>query len=231
VRSNDKSPMTAERASWERPSDRPLVCGYRGAAAHLEGNTLESFARAFADGADAVECDVRVTSDAELFCWHHRSAPHGEGPVEQLTAADRRRHGICALDELRALRDREAPQAGLLLDVKSVAAGRALLGAWAPDERHMIESFSDRIVSDAIELGWGACLIAGHDDPFVLRDLLPEGGHASVQPAQLGRLSDDELARAMVGVVDDPALALDLSARGVWAINTSDPKALRDALG
>jgi hypothetical protein len=35
----------------------------------------------------------------------------------------------------------------------------------------------------------------------------------------------------MVGVVDDPALALDLSARGVWAMNTSDPKALRDALG
>lgn len=208
---------------WQRPQHRPLVCGYRGAAAELEGNTLASFARGFAAGADAVECDVRVTVDGELFCWHHRSAPRGAGLAESLTGDERRRLGMCSLHDLLALRDRENPRAELLLDLKTRSAARSLLDRWDPDARCMIESFSDRVVAEAVERGWSGCLIAMHDDPFVLRDLLPDGACMSVQPSLVGRLTDAELARAIVGVVDDAALALDLAARGVWAVTSSDP--------
>jgi glycerophosphoryl diester phosphodiesterase len=42
---------------------RPLIIGHRGAAAIAPENTLASFTRAFADGADGIEFDVRLTRD------------------------------------------------------------------------------------------------------------------------------------------------------------------------
>lgn len=44
-------------------SARPLIIGHRGAAAVAPENTLVSFTRAFADGADGIEFDVRLTRD------------------------------------------------------------------------------------------------------------------------------------------------------------------------
>ena len=42
----------------------PLIIGHRGAAAIAPENTLASFTRAFADGADGIEFDVRLTRDS-----------------------------------------------------------------------------------------------------------------------------------------------------------------------
>src|SRR2546423_2417472 len=41
----------------------PLIIGHRGAASVAPENTLASFARAYADGADGIEFDVRLTRD------------------------------------------------------------------------------------------------------------------------------------------------------------------------
>src|SRR2546423_441186 len=41
----------------------PLIIGHRGAAAVAPENTLVSFTRAFADGADGIEFDVRLSRD------------------------------------------------------------------------------------------------------------------------------------------------------------------------
>ncbi len=46
------------------------VFGHRGAAAVLPENTLAGFARALADGADALETDVHATADGVLVCSH-----------------------------------------------------------------------------------------------------------------------------------------------------------------
>ena len=46
-----------------RDGRRPLVIGHRGAAAVAPENTLVSFERALADGADGVEFDVRLARD------------------------------------------------------------------------------------------------------------------------------------------------------------------------
>ena len=45
------------------PLTPPLIIGHRGAAAVAPENTLVSFARAFADGADGIEFDVRLARD------------------------------------------------------------------------------------------------------------------------------------------------------------------------
>ncbi|MFL6208060.1 MAG: glycerophosphodiester phosphodiesterase [Pyrinomonadaceae bacterium] len=48
----------------------PLIIGHRGAAAVAPENTLASFARAFADGADGIEFDVRLSIDQQPVVIH-----------------------------------------------------------------------------------------------------------------------------------------------------------------
>ena len=43
------------------------VFGHRGASAYRPENTLEAFELAFAQGADAIECDLVPTKDGELI--------------------------------------------------------------------------------------------------------------------------------------------------------------------
>ncbi|MFI5180900.1 MAG: glycerophosphodiester phosphodiesterase [Thermoanaerobaculia bacterium] len=66
------------------------VVGHRGASAKAPENTFESFDRAEADGADAVELDVRLTLDGEAVVIHDPEIDVGgkRVPVAQLTMAD-----------------------------------------------------------------------------------------------------------------------------------------------
>lgn len=50
--------------------DRPLIIGHRGAAAVAPENTIASFKRALADGAQGVEFDVRLASDSVPVVIH-----------------------------------------------------------------------------------------------------------------------------------------------------------------
>jgi glycerophosphoryl diester phosphodiesterase len=51
------------------PDAHPVI-GHRGAAAHAPENTMESFRRALALGAEALELDVRRTADGEAVVFH-----------------------------------------------------------------------------------------------------------------------------------------------------------------
>jgi len=53
-----------------RATRAPLLIGHRGASASAPENTLAAFARAFDDGADWVECDVRLTADGAPIVLH-----------------------------------------------------------------------------------------------------------------------------------------------------------------
>jgi len=48
----------------------PKVIAHRGASATAPENTLPAFALAFKEGADGVECDVRLTADGQVVCIH-----------------------------------------------------------------------------------------------------------------------------------------------------------------
>ena len=54
----------------DRPLSTPLIIGHRGAAAVAPENTLISFERAFADGADGIEFDVRLAADGVPVVIH-----------------------------------------------------------------------------------------------------------------------------------------------------------------
>lgn len=63
--------LRRERAgAWQGRGGGPLVIGHRGAAGHAPENTLAGVAAAAALGADAVECDVRLSSDGVPVVIH-----------------------------------------------------------------------------------------------------------------------------------------------------------------
>ncbi len=50
----------------------PQVVAHRGASDSVAEHTLGAYQQAIGDGADALECDVRLTADGHLVCFHDR---------------------------------------------------------------------------------------------------------------------------------------------------------------
>jgi glycerophosphoryl diester phosphodiesterase len=66
----------------------PLVVAHRGASAELPEHTLDAYLQALDDGADGLECDVRLTRDGHLVCLHDRRlnrTSNGRGRVSDHT--------------------------------------------------------------------------------------------------------------------------------------------------
>ncbi|HVF18682.1 MAG TPA: glycerophosphodiester phosphodiesterase family protein [Mycobacteriales bacterium] len=67
------------------------VVAHRGASHEVAEHTLAAYERAITDGADALECDVRLTRDGVLVCVHDRRVDrtsNGRGVVSTLELAD-----------------------------------------------------------------------------------------------------------------------------------------------
>lgn len=60
-------------AAMHRVAGRPQVVAHRGSSASAAEHTLGAYVRALDDGADALECDVRLTADGHLVCVHDRT--------------------------------------------------------------------------------------------------------------------------------------------------------------
>lgn len=70
--------------------ERPLVIAHRGSSAAVAEHTLAAYQRAIDDGADALECDVRLTRDGHLVCVHDRTlqrTSNGSGLVSEFELA------------------------------------------------------------------------------------------------------------------------------------------------
>jgi glycerophosphoryl diester phosphodiesterase len=52
--------------------NRPQVVAHRGASHEIAEHTLGAYVAALDDGADGLECDVRLTADGHLVCVHDR---------------------------------------------------------------------------------------------------------------------------------------------------------------
>jgi glycerophosphoryl diester phosphodiesterase len=70
---------------------RPLVFAHRGGADALPEHTLGAYVRALDEGADGLECDVRLTRDGHLVCVHDSKldrTSNGRGRVSTKTLAE-----------------------------------------------------------------------------------------------------------------------------------------------
>jgi len=69
----------------------PLVIAHRGSSSAEPEHTLKAYLRAIDEGADGLECDVRLTADSHLVCVHDRHVnrtSNGRGIVSTLELAD-----------------------------------------------------------------------------------------------------------------------------------------------
>ncbi len=79
--------------SDEVVAGHPFVVAHRGASAALPEHTLAAYDLALREGADGVECDVRLTRDGHLVCVHDRRLDRtstGAGLVSSSTLAQLR---------------------------------------------------------------------------------------------------------------------------------------------
>jgi glycerophosphoryl diester phosphodiesterase len=68
-----------------------LVVAHRGSSGDVAEHTLTAYEKAVAEGADALECDVRLTRDGVLVCVHDRRVDRtsdGRGSVSTLELAE-----------------------------------------------------------------------------------------------------------------------------------------------
>ncbi|MGW6443614.1 glycerophosphodiester phosphodiesterase family protein [Lentzea sp. NPDC055074] len=97
---------------------QPSVVAHRGASTDRPEHTIGAYELALKEGADGLECDIRLSRDGELVCVHDRTlarTSNGRGTVSALTLEELRkfdygswhRHGqgagLLVLDELLEL--------------------------------------------------------------------------------------------------------------------------------
>src|SRR5215217_9706942 len=69
----------------------PMVFAHRGASAARAEHTLGAYVQALEDGADGLECDVRLSADGHLVCVHDRRVDrttNSRGVVSTMTLAE-----------------------------------------------------------------------------------------------------------------------------------------------
>jgi len=106
----------------------PLVAAHRGASRESPESTLAAYEAAIAVGADALECDVRLTRDTQLVCIHDRAVGRtsdGDGVVGAMTLDQLReldfgagRGSILELEQLLSLAHDAPYPVKLLLETK-----------------------------------------------------------------------------------------------------------------
>lgn len=228
----------------------PLIYAHRGASADHRENTLAAFEGAVAQGADAVELDVRVTRDGELVVLHDPRYP--DGRLVWDTPAVERPDGVPLLDE--AL-DACAPLL-VNVEIKNIpgdlgdgvphdpAAADPVVdlivarAAARPQERILISSFDPATlgrVRERSDLATGLLVFDLSADPMVVERAVDEG-HVALNPWDpfVDAALVERCRAAGLGVntwtVDDPIRHVELAAMGVDGIITNVPAIARQAL-
>ncbi|GAA0659010.1 glycerophosphodiester phosphodiesterase [Streptomyces thermocarboxydovorans] len=102
MRRRDSSDLTSAPAWWHHDAvtharqHLTQVVAHRGASEDAPEHTLAAYRKAIEDGADALECDVRLTADGHLVCVHDRRVnrtSNGRGAVSAMELSD-----LAALD-------------------------------------------------------------------------------------------------------------------------------------
>jgi glycerophosphoryl diester phosphodiesterase len=156
------------------PCDRPLVIAHRGASYDVAEHTLPAYLSAIDNGADGLECDVRLTRDGHLVCVHDRTVnrtSNGSGIVSE--------YDLSALREL----DFQSWREDLSESPDQLRSDSPYLAGVAPDR---LSADSSRVLTLETLLG----VVADAGRPI---RLLIETKH----PTRYGGLVEKELVRLL----------------------------------
>jgi glycerophosphoryl diester phosphodiesterase len=156
-----------------RVAGRPQVVAHRGSSEAHPEHTLRAYLAALDEGADALECDVRLTADGHLVCVHDRRVDrtaNARGVVSTMELAQLSEMDFASWKNPWAELDEDAPE--LDEEARRVLTLRRLLEAVTDYDRPVdlaIETkhptryggfVEQRLVEDLAELG-----LAGKDSP------------------------------------------------------------------
>lgn len=109
----------------------PLVVAHRGSSHQVAEHTLAAYEQAIVDGADGLECDIRLTRDGHLVCVHDRRlerTSNGRGVVSERALADLHSLDFGSWkDDLPASADEFVIEREIYYDEPSHAARRRVL--------------------------------------------------------------------------------------------------------
>ncbi|SMQ66656.1 glycerophosphoryl diester phosphodiesterase [Plantibacter sp. VKM Ac-1784] len=175
--------MTTAVLPYFRPA-RPRVLAHRGLAGPgVPENTLSSFRRALAAGAEYVETDAHCTRDGHAVLFHDPSLRRVTGdprPIADLELAELQRIDLGG-DRIPTLSEAlaEFPGARFNLDIKAAAAAApaaaAIIGAGAAD-RVLVTSFDEgrrSAIVRAVGREAGADSVASSASARILLRVLP----------------------------------------------------------
>jgi glycerophosphoryl diester phosphodiesterase len=117
---------------------RPQVVAHRGASHDLAEHTLGAYLAAIEAGAEAFECDVRLTADGHLVCVHDRDlrrTANNRSAVSTMELADLDALDFAAWKNPWADLDDEAPDRDV--ELGRVLTLRKLLETVADQDRHI----------------------------------------------------------------------------------------------
>lgn len=229
------------------------LVAHRGAPRERRENTLASFARALAHGADGVELDVHFSSDGVPVVHHDpalgpNASAHAGSALGELSADTIRAIEVAPdatvplLGEVAAL---VGTRATLYVEVKASASDadlRAVLAALAPEPgvpapRYAVHAFDHRIAQRTAVVAPGVPTGILSESYLVdtvgalraarARDLWQ---HWSQVDAALVNEVHAAGGRVVVWTVNDPVRARRLAALGVDALCTDDVPLVRAAL-
>jgi glycerophosphoryl diester phosphodiesterase len=111
-----------------RVTGRPQVVAHRGSSLANPEHTLRAYVAALDEGADALECDVRLTADGYLVCVHDRTVDrttNGRGAVSTMELAQLHELDFASWKNPWGDLDDEAPEVDE--DTRTVLTVRRLL--------------------------------------------------------------------------------------------------------
>lgn len=225
----------------------PEVVAHRGASTRRPEHTLAAYELALRQGADGLECDVRLTRDGHLVCVHDRTIDRtsgGTGAVSAMTLDELRRHDfgswhggepaeVLTLQALLGL----AADHGTRLFVETkhpVRHGSRVERALAEElDRHRLDvvmmSFSVFAVHRFKQLKPEVPTVLLYDRLWP--GTRPHFADYAGPGVHLLRRHPDRGRDAYVWTVDDPADIALCRARGVRFLATNNPAETRGHLG
>ncbi len=131
-------------------SSAPAIIAHRGASADAPENTLAAFRLAIAQGADGLECDLRMSADGQIVISHDDSLARTHNQpvrIADATAAELATYHVPTLAETLATVRGHLPLINLELKEPIVPEPLdAVIGADA--EGIVLSSFDTRIIAD-----------------------------------------------------------------------------------
>jgi len=219
------------------------IIGHRGSPREHRENTLPSFARAFADGADAVELDVHATRDGIVVIHHDattnaRAGEHGPRVVIAASTADE----IAAvhipggsIPTLAAVLSATPDRATVYVEVKAPAIEVAVVSVIRSSGRRCaVHSFDHRIALRVHELE-PTIPVGILQTSYPIDPLRPIRDAAARDLWQHWELIDlalidrvhDQGGRVIAWTVNDPDVARRLVDWGIDGICTDVPAVMR----